>query len=175
MTTGGGATTAPYQYLTLEAARALSCNGCGDCCDSRRTDGYWTWGFLPPDQFADRTDGQPLIIPLGLVDGAWLDRPADEDDAHELSATRFRCAAFRPDAEGGGSCARHDQWRPPVCGEFPVWGTALPDELAELGEVRLQTDAFPRCTWFRMVVVAADDPRLGDPVLSASPAVNASA
>ncbi|MDA0365853.1 MAG: hypothetical protein O2843_08325 [Chloroflexi bacterium] len=151
---------ASYQYLTLDAVRALSCNGCGDCCDSRRTDGYWTWGFLPADQFASGCDGQALIIPLALVDGVWRDRPAREEDAHELSATRFRCSAFRPDAEGGGSCARHDQWRPPVCGEFPVGGDALPKELAEHGEARLQTDAFPRCTWYHMVVVPEGDPRL---------------
>jgi len=156
----GGRPAAAYQYLTLRAARALECNGCGDCCDSRRTDGFWTWGSLPADQFADRADGRPLIIPLELVDNAWRDRAPSEEDAHELSATRFRCSAFRPDTDGRGSCGRHDRWRPPVCGEFPVWGDALATELSERGEVPLQTDAFPRCTWYRMVVTRDDDPRL---------------
>ncbi|MDO9444355.1 MAG: hypothetical protein Q7K37_03495, partial [Dehalococcoidia bacterium] len=53
----------PLRYVTLEAARALECNGCGDCCDSRRTDGFWAWGTLPPDQYREQC-GEPLIIPL---------------------------------------------------------------------------------------------------------------
>jgi len=151
---------AAYQYVTLDAARAMECNGCGDCCDSRRTDGHWTWGFLPTDQFADRCDGRPLIIPLERVDDGWRDRAATEQDAHNLSATRFRCSAFAVTGDGRGSCTRHDQWRPSVCGEYPAWGADLATELAEFGEVRLQTDAFPRCTWYRMTVVRDGDVRV---------------
>jgi hypothetical protein len=33
----------PMRFVTLAQARALECNGCGDCCDTRRTDGYWAW------------------------------------------------------------------------------------------------------------------------------------
>ena len=43
------------KYMTLSEARSIECNGCGDCCDSRRTDGYWTWGSLPTDQYASIT------------------------------------------------------------------------------------------------------------------------
>lgn len=153
------------RYLTLASARALECNGCGDCCDSRRTDGYWTWASLPADGYADRCDGEPLIIPLALVDGSWVERTHLDSDLGELSGTRFRCAAFveTPPTEmlpgGGGSCARHDSWRPPACGEFPVGGEGLEAELREHGEVVLSTDAFPRCTWYRMTIVGEGDPR----------------
>ena len=153
------------RYLTLAAARALECNGCGDCCDSRRTGGYWTWASLPEDGYADRCDGQPLIIPLELVDGSWVDRTHQSSDLGELSGTRFRCSAFvdtlptelLPD--GGGSCTRHDGWRPLACGEFPVGSPDLQAELAQYGEVVLSTEAFPRCTWFRTTVVREGDPR----------------
>ena len=38
--------------------------------------------------------------------------------------------------------------------------TALAEELAERGEARLHTGAFPRCTWYGMSVVRDGDPRL---------------
>ena len=148
-------------YVTLEAARALECNGCGDCCDSRRTDGFWTWPGIPPDQYRELCGGEPLIIPLERIEGdGWRDRAYRAADAGELSGPRFRCSAFQPRLDGGGACGRHDQPRPPVCGEFPVWGTAIEADLAELGEVAVQVAAFPRCTWYGMVVVREGDPRL---------------
>ena len=73
------------RYLTLAAARALECNGCGDCCDSRRTPD-WAWGALPASQFAELNGGAPLIIPIEPVEasvgGGWRDR------AHAPRATR---------------------------------------------------------------------------------------
>lgn len=159
MSSAGGS-DASNRYLTLAAARALQCNGCGDCCDSRRTDGFWVWGSLPIGQYAEHCDGSPLIIPLERVDGAWRDRPRDPTDSSALSATRFRCTAFVTDEGGGGSCARHRDWRPPQCEEFPVGGDAVTAELAENGSVLLQSAAFPRCTWYRVIVVAVGDPRL---------------
>lgn len=154
---------AAVRFLSLDAARALECNGCGDCCDSRRTDGYWTWGALPPHQYRAMADGEPLIIPLQRVDGQWQERAHAPQDAQELSPTRFRCAAFEEQADGGGRCGRHGRDRPPRCGEFPLWQPALESELREHGAVRLHTDAFPRCSWYRACVVADDDPRLQQP------------
>ena len=148
-------------YLTLEAARAIECNGCGDCCDSRRTDGFWTWGSLPPDQFASLNDGAPLIIPLEPVEaGSWRDRPRTDTDSGELSPTRFRCAAFLPQDDGRGLCGHHDRERPARCGEFPLHEPRLDDQLSELGEVALNTSAFPRCSWYGMIVVPEGDPRM---------------
>ena len=154
-----------HQYITLAHARALECNGCGDCCDSRRTDGYWTWGTLPPDQFASLNDGQPLIIPLERIEApedgvTWRDRAPNQEDELELHPTRFRCAAFLPQPDGRGLCGHHDRERPDRCGEYPVRMPHIEAELAEIGEVALNTSAFPNCTWYRMIVVADDDPRL---------------
>lgn len=169
------------RYMTLAEARALECNQCGDCCDSRRTDGYWTWGSLPEDGYAaqcveegratgeraeEGREGVPLIIPIALVDGAWQDRGHRPEDLFEFSGTRFRCTAFTPTPPseahpgGGGSCARHDRWRPAACDEFPVGAPDLEDDVARLGEVPLETGAFPRCTWYRVTVVSDGDPRI---------------
>lgn len=149
------------RFVTLDEARALECNGCGDCCDSRRTDGFWTWGELPEDQYRGISLDGPLIIPLERGDGGeWRDRDRLPSDALELSPTRFRCSAFRPRPDGGGLCGLHGRPRPPRCGEFPVWGAGLAEELAERGEVRLHTGAFPRCTWYGMYLVRDGDPRL---------------
>jgi Fe-S-cluster containining protein len=147
--------------MTLATARAIECNGCGDCCDSRRTDGYWTWGSLPPDQFASLNNGEPLIIPLERRDGGeWVERPRGELDGAELSPTRFRCAAFQPQEDGRGLCGHHDRVRPERCGEFPVYEVHLEPELQAQGEVALNTSAFPRCSWYGVVVVPEGDPRI---------------
>lgn len=147
-------------YITLGTARAIECNGCGDCCDSRRTDGYWTWGSLPLDQFASLNAGAPLIIPLERIEGGtWVERPVRPEDESELFPTAFRCAAFLPQEDGRGLCGHHDQERPDRCGEYPVHVPYLESELAEFGEVPLSTSPFPRCSWYRMVVVRDDDPR----------------
>lgn len=148
------------RYLTLDAARALECNGCGDCCDSRRTDGYWTWGALPEHQYRALFDGRPLIIPLARTDGGWADRPHAVADTGELSRTMFRCEAFEPHEDGTGGCGIHDQEVPAKCREFPTGGADVEADLKACGEHWLATSAFPRCTWYRMVVVRDGDPRV---------------
>jgi hypothetical protein len=156
---------AAVRYLTLAAARSLECNGCGDCCDSRRTDGYWTWGNLPADGYASQCEGTPLIIPLERIEGGWRDRTHRPSDIGELSGTRFRCSAFTPTPAseehpaGGGACSRHDRWRPSPCVEFPVGDPNLAADVERLGAVPLETQAFPRCTWYGVTVVRDDDPR----------------
>jgi Fe-S-cluster containining protein len=154
--------TSGTRYLSLKAARAIDCNGCGDCCDSRRTDGFWTWAALPADGYRDINGGDPLIIPLERVDGGWRDRvPVPEDDL-EFSPTRFRCAAFVPREDGTASCRNHDSRRPTACEQFPVWGPDVERDLMERGEAVLQTGSLPRCAWFGVVVVKDDDPRRSD-------------
>ena len=164
------------RYLTLAAARALDCNGCGDCCNSSRTDGFWTWGALPQGQYAHLTlglagglgGGGPLIIPLertteGSVEGSvegWRDRAWRATDATAATSTPFRCTAFRPQADGRGLCGIHDRERPSQCGEFPVHTPGLEDDIAARGVLHLETSAFPRCTWYRVDVVALDVPAL---------------
>jgi hypothetical protein len=164
-----------HTYITLRDARGLECNGCGDCCDSTRTDGYWTWGTLPPDQFASLNGGAPLIIPLERITSSepipssdeapapalpWRDRSPNQKDELEFFPTRFRCAAFLPQLDGGGLCGHHDRPRPDRCGEFPVRMPHIEQELADVGEVALNTSAFPNCTWYRMILVPNDDLRL---------------
>lgn len=149
------------QYMTLEAARALECNGCGDCCDSRRSpDGSWGWAGLPDDLYAGLV-GEALIIPLEQVGESWRERAHRPEDSLELIPTQFHCTAFRPQDDGRGLCGRHTEARPAVCGEFPVWGTAIEHDLEVYGDTNLGTEFLSRCTWYRVRVVREDDPRLG--------------
>ena len=153
----------PRRYLTLAGARALDCNGCGDCCNSSRTDGFWTWGALPEGQYAHlltdaRGERGPLIIPVECVDGAWRDRTWRPSDATPATPTPFRCAAFQPQEDGRGLCGIHDCERPSQCGEFPVHTPGLEDDVTSRRVLHLETSAFPRCTWHRVDVVAADEP-----------------
>ena len=159
----------PRRYLTLVQARALDCNGCGDCCNSARTDGFWTWGALPAGQYAHLLagigEGAPLIIPLeriaagGGADG-WRDRAWRPTDATAATSTPFRCTAFRPQADGRGLCGIHDGERPAQCGEFPVHTPGLEADVLSRGVLHLETSAFPRCTWYRVDVVAREEPAL---------------
>ncbi len=159
MTPHGGP-DAPRRYLTLAEARALECNGCGDCCDSSRTDGFWTWGALPRDQYRSLLDGPPLIIPVTSGLEGWRDRdwrPGDDSDA---MPTPFRCSAFRPQPDGRGLCGIHDRERPSKCGEFPVHMVGQDEDVRARGVMHLETSAFPRCTWYRMDAVAPGHPAL---------------
>lgn len=149
------------RYVTLEQARALECNSCGDCCDSRRTDGYWTWGELPEDQYRPLNDGRPLIVPLARTAEGWREREREPADGISFSPTRFYCDALRWQPDGRGLCGIHTRERPARCGEFPVHVIGLEDELERFGEVMLETSAFPRCTWYEMTVVRDTDPRAG--------------
>ena len=161
---GAGAADIPdARFLTLEAARAIECNGCGDCCDSGRSDGFWTWGSLTETQYRELNQGAPLVIPVVEEGGSWQDRAWVPSDADDLRPTRFRCAAFEAQADGGGRCGLHGAERPAKCGEFPVGGAEIERRLGAEGEVWLQTAAFPRCSWYRMCVVPADDERLTPP------------
>lgn len=160
MPTSAAAEAPRRRYLTLAAARALACNGCGDCCDSTRSGGFWTWGALPQHQYRDRGGGEPLIIPLEPHARGWRDRAWRPQDASAAAPTPFRCTAFRPQPDGRGLCAIHDRERPALCGEFPVHTRDLEADLAARGIVRLETSAFPRCTWHRVAVIAADDPAI---------------
>ncbi len=155
-------TLPPLQYVTLEQARALECNGCGDCCDTRRTDGYWAWSAVPEDGVASMTGGTSLIIPIERIEGGdgWRDRAWHPDDASEYYPTRFRCSAFQEQEDGRGLCGRHTEERPGVCAEFPVHVVGLDLDVEELGEVPLLTGALPRCTWYRMIVVRDGDERI---------------
>ena len=148
------------RYLTLAAARALECNGCGDCCDSRRTDGYWTWGTLPAHQYRPLFGDHPLIIPLVRVEGGWADRLHEPVDVDELSRTCFRCEAFEPREDGTGGCGIHEREVPTKCREFPIGGADVEADLDACGEHWLATSAFPRCAWYGMVVVRDGDPRV---------------
>ncbi|MGE0133882.1 MAG: hypothetical protein AB7L91_00075 [Dehalococcoidia bacterium] len=152
-------TAASRRHVTLDAARAMECNGCGDCCDSRRTDGHWAWASVPDDLYAGLT-GEPLIIPLERVEDAWRERPHEDHDVLELIPTLFRCSALEPQEDGRALCGRHTEPRPPVCAEFPVWGTDVERDLTDTGEAHLATGFLPRCTWFNLVVVRDGDPRI---------------
>lgn len=149
------------RYVSLAEARPIECNGCGDCCDSRRTGGYWTWGDLPADQYAAMYGGPPLIIPIEPIEGGeWRDRARTELDGATLSGTRFRCAAFDSALDdASGSCRLHDGERLARCGEFPVWGDAIERELRDHSKVPLQIGAFPRCSLHDIIVVRDDDLR----------------
>jgi len=153
----------PRRYITLSEARSIECNGCGDCCDSRRTDGYWTWGSLPTDQYASMNNDEPLIIPIIKSDEnniGWIDRKRVDQDQLEYYPTRFRCSAFLPQEDGRGLCGKHDSLRPDKCGEYPVHTPGMEEELLEQGEVILNTDTFSRCSWFKITVVLEHDNRL---------------
>lgn len=142
--------------MTLAEAQALECNGCGDCCDSRRAGNRWHWGRAEDDLFASLNGGLPLIIPLRQAHaGAWeqaLPLPTTSNGRVE----QFTCAALRP-AGDTASCALYGSLRPAVCSSFPVfggWGDSLDLEARTEGYATPQTGWLPRCTWFDVLIIA---------------------
>lgn len=129
--------------LTIAEARALECNGCGDCCDSRRSPSpvHWVWDSRSPrDELA-----RMFIIALADVRGRWVELPRNP------GAEPFACRMLRPAPDGTASCAVYDVGRPSVCADFPVffpWLDTLDEPWTVLPEGNL-----PRCTWADVVIV----------------------
>ena len=139
-----------WRFLTVDQARALECNGCGDCCDPTKVTTNFGWGPIPQHQYRGLGGGQPLIIPLEqLTNGSWVDVPWQPEHARNDSIHSFRCAAHQ---EGGG-CSLYDKQRPSQCSLFPVW---FPAET--LVGKPTKTLNLQRCTWFGVIIIADDDP-----------------
>lgn len=146
------------RYLTLSEARALECNGCGDCCDSRRGDYLFEWGSLPKHQYRQNSsDGEPLIIPLDLV--TLEPREWEPEDQRQDSHTYFKCAAFCSNSDGSGSCTAYET-RPDRCHEFPVYGKGIREHLKKVGRYYSSARMFPKCTWYDVIIVKEGCPLL---------------
>lgn len=136
--------------MTLSEAQALECNGCGDCCDSRRLAGQGLrFGWGKEQWAADNADG--LLIPLREVHSGYME--ADVPYAGAEAYQPFVCSQLQPQADGRALCGIYDQERPRTCGDFPVFG-AHADELIEKmrasdnGSVWTRASMIPGCTWF---------------------------
>lgn len=160
----------PWRIVTVQEARALECNMCGDCCDSSRsgkTGTQWAWGTVPKSKYAEyMPDGTPLFMLLRHAkNGRWVERPWEPEDARDGSNANYRCRAFVPDPldpaapHPTGKCSLWDPddttTRPPTCSQFPVYSTVL-DGLRPGDVYLLQTMVLTRCTWAFMMVVGLD-------------------
>ena len=154
-------TVTSSKLMTLSEARALECNGCGDCCGSKQTESSLiSWGPLPQDQYRSNNGGEPLIIPLKeitLEPRPWSHRDKNANNTKEVL---FECAAFCSKSDGTGSCAMHET-RPERCQEFPVFSNDMEKNIEITGEFGNHGgNILPRCTWFNVLVVADDHPLL---------------
>ena len=153
-----GVTTS--KLMTLSEAQSLECNGCGDCCGSKRTDLSFGWGQLPQHQYRTNNGGNPLISPLDsktLKSRPWSHRDKNRNNTQEVL---FECAAFCQNSDGTGSCTIHEK-RPERCQEFPVFSEQMKENIEIAGEYfNHGGNLLPRCTWFNVLVVADDHPLL---------------
>jgi len=160
--------------VTLDEARAMECNRCGDCCSGMRPgvkkDGptglpLFTWGTkFPEDRYAERY-GIPLLNPVVEREGILMVGEDWERDADGKPYTCFSCAFLRehaPSAVPETSCALYgldedpedlSTWRPRNCGDFPVFGQDLDDAMVSGNTFIVPTGALPRCTWYGLRVV----------------------
>ena len=148
------------KLMTLSEARALECNGCGDCCGSKRNESTMGWGQLPPDQYRSHNGGEPLIIPLNettLKPRPWSHRDKNNNNSKDVL---FECAAFCPNSDGTGSCTIHET-RPERCQDFPVFSNDMEECVEIAGEFGDHgANLLPRCTWFNVLIVTDDHPLL---------------
>ena len=148
-----------HRYMTIDEARKLECNGCGDCCGTEdNTEASMGWGQLPKHQYKERNNNKPLIVPLDektLKPRPW--KFTDNVLGHHK--VLFKCAAFCPQADGTGSCGIHSD-SPDRCREFPVFSKNDEERTQKEGEYLCGGNLFPRCTWHGVMVVDEDHPLL---------------
>lgn len=147
------------RYMTLAEAQAIECNGCGDCCDSRRV------GFMPDglrfrfEWGTSEDDGAGLVFPLRVM------HPFGSEEAphpgHGVRIAGYGCRALVPQPDGRALCSAHDAERPALCGDFPVFGRFsdwIAEHVARDGEhaVLSPDSVLTRCAWHGVVVVADD-------------------
>lgn len=164
--------------MTLAEARALECNRCGGCCagdlddETVRKDkatGLPLMVWESPDtaahpqraqtadpmRYASRFDGDPLLIPLVMVDGGIGFGEDFERDADGRPYTAYHCRALayrgrgaEPESECRIYGTEQHQVRPYNCGAFPVYGLEVDDAIVQRGYYIPPTGALPRCTWY---------------------------
>ncbi|MSQ30384.1 MAG: hypothetical protein EXR68_07865 [Dehalococcoidia bacterium] len=155
-------TSAPpedVRYMTLDEAKALDCNMCGQCCGSADADPTgldlrrYTFGAIEPGQWARLNGGAPLIIPLTRTGRPRAWRPSDGKAA---TAPAFQCAALSHVDDGTTRCALWQARRPPPCDAFPVGPKHYPADLRRGIYLLLNTTYLRHCTWTD-VLVCPDD------------------
>lgn len=138
--------------MTLKEAQALECNGCGDCCDSRRLAKQgirFGWG--------SRDFDETLLIPLREVHEGSFEQ--DIPRAAAEAYTPFACRELQPQADGRALCGIHDGSQPQTCKDFPIFGghaasIAVDVETSSTGSAWTPAARLPRCTWFDVYIVA---------------------
>jgi Fe-S-cluster containining protein len=158
--------------MTLDEARTLECNRCGDCCDGTSEfvatdpivglplfvwtrDGDENAFDLPEDRYEERF-GHALIQPVIRGDGGLCVGEEFERDGAGQEYRSFKCAALRADDDGLTSCRVYDERpsvRPYHCGSFPVFGMEADIAILNRGEYIPHTAPLPRCTWYGVRIV----------------------
>lgn len=159
------------QDVTLQEARAMECNRCGDCCnglsdyvkkDEASGLPLFVWGDKFPKDLYEERYGQRLLMPVVSGDGGPV--LGDEFDTNNGKPhTSFVCSMFEPavEADGCASCKLHGNpdpndistIRPRNCGDFPVFGLEVADSIIAGNPFVPPTGALPRCTWHGIRVV----------------------
>ncbi len=167
--------------VPLREARAMECNRCGDCCDTRhegvdKDEGTglplfcWEAGetasgpgsqTADPHRYDDRM-GTRLILPVIEVEGQLVIGEDFDRDADDNPYTSFSCAAYIEYPEGPegppGGCGIYGvdgktERRPLNCGNFPVFGLEVDDSIINNGSYVPPTGHQPRCTWYGIRLV----------------------
>ncbi len=142
------------RFVTLDEAKAMECNRCGECCSSLRAPGggMWSWGASPKGRHYG------LIT---LLDERTLEpRDWQLGDDHARAHNAYDCTALEVLADGTTNCAIYLKARQPArCLQFPVYYDGIEDELAA-GPILLRTEPLNSCTWYLMIVVEDASPLL---------------
>ncbi len=138
------------RYLTIDEARAIECNQCGDCCDSRRAFATssvdWSWGNVAGDD--------PMILPLFQTHGGhWEAIPGIVRRGSRIG--RFECRHFEATAPDRARCAIQYSDKPEVCSVFPVFSDVATEWLEKFpwANYKLNSRVLPRCSWYGVRIV----------------------
>lgn len=168
--------------VTLKEARSMECNRCGGCCNGLLDDDIvakdpdtglptFVWGDKFPEDLYAKRYGKPMLLPIvpaeeihelpyqgSIVLGSEFATDINDKPYTCFSCTFHSMAGDKAVCElrekfGDGDPLKPETVRPLYCGEFPVFGPGVDDEIINGHAFIPPTGSLPKCTWHGIRVV----------------------
>lgn len=99
--------------VTREEFEKITCNRCGDCCESFYLSEEIIGGNWVPIDGEKTLQWLKEVIPIGPIEEA-----KDKEGKVYWSGRKYKCPRFKREEDGTGTCTQHEN-RSHICSMFP--------------------------------------------------------